>query len=87
MPKVNHRNTEQHTFSHSTVYNKYFINFLGYYAIVNIFFSLLVLKTPWFYVTKYLAKLNVAYQNINLIFSCTLNYCLIWKYYISSIVY
>lgn len=53
--KVNHRNTEQHTFSHSAVCNKYFINFLEYYAIVNKFLSLLVLKTPLFYVTKNVA--------------------------------
>lgn len=35
--KVNHRNTEQHIFSHSAMCNKYFLNSLEYYAIENVF--------------------------------------------------
>lgn len=35
--KVNHINTEQYTFSHSAAYNKYFLNSLEYYAVVNVF--------------------------------------------------
>lgn len=67
-PKVNHRNTEQHIFSHSVAYNKYLLNSLEYYAIENVFLWLIVLKTL-FHVTKYIAKLNMTYKNnINLIF-------------------
>lgn len=64
--KVNHRNTEQHIFSHSAMCNKYFLNSLEYYAIENVFLWLTVLKIL-FHVTKYVAKLNMTYKN-NLIF-------------------